>query len=108
VPNTIQTFLTAAGIWMARPAAFGFVVVYVAFWLNFDRESFDFHGAIALITLCTMLFIQRSEHRDTQAIQAKLDELLRAQEGARGELGRIDDRQPEQIEAHRDAARSNE
>jgi low affinity Fe/Cu permease len=24
------------------------------------------------------LFIQRAEHRDTQAIQAKLDELLRA------------------------------
>jgi low affinity Fe/Cu permease len=108
VPQTMQTLLTAAGTWMARPAAFGFVAVYVAFWMIFDRESFNFHGAVALITLCMTLFIQRSEHRDTQAIQAKLDELLRAQEGARDGLSRIDDQQPEQIEAHRDEARSKE
>ncbi|MDB5636089.1 MAG: putative small integral rane protein, partial [Bradyrhizobium sp.] len=77
--KTLQTFLTAAGTWLARPAAFGLVIVYVALWLLYDRESFNFHGAIAVITLCMTLFIQRSEHRDTQAIQAKLDELLRVQ-----------------------------
>jgi low affinity Fe/Cu permease len=44
------------------------------------------------------LLIQRSEHRDTQAIQAKLDELLRVQDGARTDLTKIDDQQPEQIE----------
>lgn len=49
------------------------------------------------------LFIQRAEHRDTQAIQAKLDELLRAQEGARAELSGLDEREPEEIEAHRAA-----
>jgi low affinity Fe/Cu permease len=32
------------------------------------------------------LIIQRAEHRDTQAIHAKLDELLRAEGGARNEL----------------------
>jgi low affinity Fe/Cu permease len=108
VPKTIQAFLTEAGTWMARPAAFGFVVIYVVFWMIFDRESFDFHGAIALITLCMTLFIQRSEHRDTQATQAKLDELLRALDGAREGLSRIDEQQPEQIEAHREQARSKE
>jgi low affinity Fe/Cu permease len=108
VPNAMQAFLTQAGTWMARPAAFGFVIIYVVFWLIFDRESFDFHGAIALITLCMTLFIQRSEHRDTQATQAKLDELLRALEGARDGLSRIDEQQPEQIEAHREEARSKE
>jgi len=106
VPQTIQAFLTATGTWMARPAAFGFVAVYVILWLIFDRESFDFHGAIALITLCMTLLIQRSEHRDTQALQAKLDELLRAQDGARAGISRIDDQQPEQIEDYRDEARS--
>jgi len=93
---------------MARPAAFGFVIVYLVFWMIFDRESFNFHGAIALITLCMTLFIQRSEHRDTQATQAKLDELLRALEGAREGLTRIDEQQPEQIEAHRHEARSKD
>jgi low affinity Fe/Cu permease len=51
------------------------------------------------------LFIQRSEHRDTQAIQAKLDELLHAQGEARNHLTKIDDQEPEQIEAYRERAR---
>jgi low affinity Fe/Cu permease len=47
------------------------------------------------------LFIQRAEHRDTQAIHAKLDELLRAENRARDELTRLDDEEPEVIERHR-------
>jgi low affinity Fe/Cu permease len=47
------------------------------------------------------LFIQRSEHRDTQAIHAKLDELLRAQGDAKKGLTTLDDKEPEQIEAFR-------
>jgi len=108
VAKAIQAFLTTAGTWLARPAAFGFVLAYLVLWLIFDRESLDFHGVIAFITLCMTLFIQRSEHRDTQAIQAKLDELLRTQGDARNSLTRIDDQQPEQIEAHREKARSTE
>ncbi len=50
------------------------------------------------------LFIQRAEHRDTQAIPAKLDELLRAEGNARNELTKIDDKEPEKIEQHRDRA----
>ena len=106
--KALQSLLTAAGTWTARPAAFGLVVVYGIAWWIFDRESLDFHGAVALITLCMTLFIQRSEHRDTQAIQAKLDELLRTQDDARKGLTRLDDQQPEQIEAHRAAARAHE
>ena len=106
--KAIQAFLTTAGTWLARPAAFGFVLAYLVLWLIFDRASLDFHGVIAFITLCMTLFIQRSEHRDTQAIQAKLDELLRTQGDARNSLTRIDDQQPEQIEAHREKARSTE
>jgi low affinity Fe/Cu permease len=51
------------------------------------------------------LFIQRAEHRDTQAIQAKLDELLRVHGNARNELMNIDEQEPEEIELHRDRAR---
>ena len=103
--KALQTLLTNVGTWMSRPAAFGLVVVYTVAWLIFDRESFNFHSGIALLTLCMTLFIQRSEHRDTQAIQAKLDELLHAQGEARNHLTKIDDLEPEQIEAHRERAR---
>jgi low affinity Fe/Cu permease len=49
------------------------------------------------------LLIQRAEHRDTQAIQAKLDELIHADRGAKDELTHIDRQEPEEIERRRDA-----
>jgi low affinity Fe/Cu permease len=45
------------------------------------------------------LLIQRSEHRDTQAIHAKLDELLKTHPNASNRLTRIDDEEPEEIES---------
>ena len=48
------------------------------------------------------LFIQRAEHRDTQAIHAKLDELLRAEGKARDDLTMLDRREPEAIDEHRE------
>jgi low affinity Fe/Cu permease len=50
------------------------------------------------------LLIQRAEHRDTQALQAKLDELIRATSAARDEVAEIDDKEPEEIEKERSAA----
>ena len=52
------------------------------------------------------LFIQRAEHRDTQAIHAKLDELLRVEGRARNELTQLDDEEPEVIEQHRSEERT--
>jgi low affinity Fe/Cu permease len=44
---------------------------------------------------------ERAEHRDTQALQAKLDELLRVHGAARNELTTLDKEEPEEIERHR-------
>jgi low affinity Fe/Cu permease len=52
--------------------------------------------------------IQRVGHRDTQAIHAKLDELLHVQAEARNALTRIDDEEPEEIARHREEAREND
>ena len=49
--------------------------------------------------------IQRSNRRDSLAVQAKLDELLRAHAEARGELAELDDEEPEEIEKHREQER---
>jgi hypothetical protein len=51
---------------------------YAVLWLAFEPRGFGWHGAATIATQFMTLFIQRSEHRDTQAIHAKLDELLRA------------------------------
>ena len=52
------------------------------------------------------LLIQRAEHRDTQAIHAKLDELLSATTNARAELSQLDEEEPEEIERRRGEEKS--
>jgi low affinity Fe/Cu permease len=94
-------FLTEAGTFLARPIAFVLVGVFVALWLFFDLKTFDWHGVLTVLTLCMTLFIQRSEHRDMQAVQAKLDELLKAHGEAREDLQDLDEKEPEQIEEFR-------
>lgn len=97
-----RSWLTQMGVATSHPLAFAIVVVYVAAWLVFDHQSFDWQSAATVATWIMTLFIQRAEHRDTQAIHAKLDELLRADGDADNELARLDRKEPEEIEQHRD------
>lgn len=83
---------------MVHPAAFGMVLCYVAAWLAFNHRTFDWQAVATVATWLMTLFIQRAEHRDTQAIHAKLDELLRVESRARMELTQLDDQEPESIE----------
>jgi low affinity Fe/Cu permease len=93
---------TRLGQASAHPVAFGVVVVYALLWIGFDRRTFDFNAVATLMVWVMTLFIQRSSRRDTLAIHAKLDELLRADENARSELTRLDEQEPEVIARHRD------
>ena len=93
--------MTQLGVLTAHPAAFLVVGLYVAFWLYFRPETFEWHGVATIATLCMTLLIQRAEHRDTQAIHAKLDELLRTEGRARNELITVDQEEPEEIEEQR-------
>jgi low affinity Fe/Cu permease len=100
--------LTLAGTFTARPVAFVLLIAYAAAWIVFDREGLNWHGVTALMTLAMALFIQRSEHRDTQAIQAKLDELLHVHALADNAATRLDEAEPEQIEEYREKARAGD
>ena len=73
-----------------------------------QRETFDWHAVATLAIWYMTLLIQRVAHRDTQAIQAKLDELLHVQAAARNELTRIDEQEPEEIERHRQESRRDD
>ena len=95
--------LTAIGTWLARPEANLVVVAYTVAWIIFEPETLDWHGAVTVLTLLMTLFILRVDHRDTQAIHAKLDELLRVHERARDDIAELDEEEPETIEAVREA-----
>ena len=94
--------LTQLGTLTAHPAAFVIVAIYGISWAVFGH--FDWHAGATLATWLMTLIIQRAEHRDTQALHAKLDEILRAHGEARSELATLDEREPEEIEQHRQAA----
>lgn len=92
---------TRLGQAAAHPTAFAVVVVFGLLWLIFDRTNFNFNAVATLIVWVMTLFIQRSSHRDTLAIHAKLDELLRTNERAPSELARLDEEEPEVIARYR-------
>jgi low affinity Fe/Cu permease len=93
---------TLVGQAAAHPTAFGIVLTYAFLWLIFDRKTFDFNAVATLAVWLMTLFIQRANRRDTLALHAKLDELLRVDNRARSELTQLDEHEPEVIEAHRD------
>lgn len=103
-----RSLLTDLGTWTASPYAFAIVVIYGFSWLIFSRETLEWHGLATLITWVMTLFIQRAEHRDTQAIHAKLDELLHVHGDARNEITQLDEKEPEQIEQFREGHTSSD
>src|SRR5262245_23941361 len=98
----IRQSLTKLGVWTSQPWAFLTVPIYGLLWFAFDRESWHWHGVALLATWFMTSVIQRAEHRDMQAIHAKLDELLRAEDTAKSELSDIDKKESEEIEKHRE------
>jgi low affinity Fe/Cu permease len=103
MPWFIRRIFTLLGTTAASAWAF---TVYALLWVIFDPGSFNWHAIATLAVWCMTLFIQRSEHRDTQAIHAKLDELLKAQPNASDRLSRIDEEEPEEIETYREAGKA--
>jgi low affinity Fe/Cu permease len=95
----IRRALTRTGVLTASPIAFSVPIAYGALWALF--EGLTWGGVATLAVWMMTLFIQRAEHRDTQAIHAKLDELLRVTDAARDKLTHIDEEEPEEIEAQR-------
>ena len=102
--HPIRRALTGLGVLAAHPAAFGIVAVYAFLWFFFQRDTLDWHAVATLATWFMTLVLQRAVHRDNQALQGKLDELLRAHGDARSGLTKLDQQEPEDIERHRDAA----
>jgi low affinity Fe/Cu permease len=82
------------------------LIVYAGLWIVFKPETFEWH-AVATLATWGMTLIQ-AEHRDTQAIHVKLDEILHALGDARNEITKMDEKEPEEIEQRRQHMRKDD
>jgi low affinity Fe/Cu permease len=100
--------LTLLGVYTASPIAFLVVAVYIGLWCFFAPDTLGWHSVATMATWFMTLVIQRAEHRDTQAIHAKLDELLHALDDADDRITKVDEQEPEEIEKRRDRMRKDD
>ena len=97
----LRTFMTKLGTFTGHPIALAMVILYGFVWYLKSPETLDWIGVAALATWGMTVLIQRATHRDTQALHAKLDELLISSSNACSELAEIDNKEPEDIVLHR-------
>ncbi|MBA4761463.1 low affinity iron permease family protein [Sphingomonas sp.] len=93
-----------------QPVAFIVAVLLIIGWgltgpvFGFsDTWQLIVNTSTTIVTFLMVFLIQNSQNRDAAALQAKLDELIRAVEGARNEFIGIEHRSDTEIEAIRAA-----
>ena len=91
---------------LGHPASLLVLLICAAIWWQVQPESFDLHAVATLVAVAMTLVIQRGQNRDTAALQAKLDELVLATDGARNEVAGLDQETVDDIEEIRRAGKT--
>ena len=93
-----QNFARASARWAGRPVTFGLAALVILGWavtgpiFHFsDTWQLVINTGTTIVTFLMVFLIQNTHNRDSEAVQLKLDELLRATKGAHNALLEIED-----------------